>query len=96
VSDRKGTIWSVSIHVRNTVKGRRYDVRLRSGDGIQHSKTFATKREATESESRQVAALADGIFIALGPERRRWPTLQGDGSPQGRSGTRLGCGTARS
>jgi len=53
----------VSIHVRATAKGRRYDVKVRSADGLQHSKTFTTKRAATEYESRQTAALADGIFI---------------------------------
>jgi hypothetical protein len=64
VSYRSGTLGSVSIHVRSTAKGRRYDVKVRSADGTQHSKTFATRREATEYQSRQVAALADGIFIA--------------------------------
>ncbi|WP_262324589.1 hypothetical protein [Acidiferrimicrobium sp. IK] len=42
----------MSIHVRSTAKGRRYDVKLRSADGAQHSKTLATKKEATEYEAR--------------------------------------------
>jgi hypothetical protein len=54
----------MSVHVRETAKGRRYDVKVRSADGTQHSKTFPTKRDAVEYEARQVAALADGIFIA--------------------------------
>jgi integrase len=58
------TIGSVSIHVRDTAKGRRYDVKLRGQDGRQHSKTFATKRAATDWQARQLAALGDGHFIA--------------------------------
>jgi integrase len=54
----------VSIHVRSSAKGPRYDVKVRSADGLQHSKTFATKRAAVAYEARQRAALADGNFIA--------------------------------
>ena len=57
----------VAIHVRTTSKGRRYDVKLRSADGGQHSKTFATKKEATEYEGRQLTAMADGRWITPGP-----------------------------
>jgi len=47
----------MSIHVRETARGRRYDVKLRSAYGKQHSKTLATKRAATEYEARQLAAM---------------------------------------
>ena len=59
----RGTLGSVSIHVRATAKGPRYDVKVRSSDGKQHSKTFRTKREASAWESRQATAVADGAFI---------------------------------
>ncbi len=61
---RRGTLGAVSVHVRDTAKGRRYDVKVRSADGVQHSKTFATKRAAVDYEARQTAVLADGVFIA--------------------------------
>lgn len=35
------------------MKGRRYDVKVRAGDGVQHSKTFATKKAAQEYEARR-------------------------------------------
>lgn len=50
--------------MRTTAKGPRYDVKVRSVDGVQHSKTFATKRAATAWESRQLTAVADGTFIS--------------------------------
>lgn len=54
----------MSIHVRETAKGRRYDVKFRSADGRQHAKTFATKRAAVDYQARQSAAISDGVFVA--------------------------------
>ncbi len=54
----------VSIHVRETGKGRRYDVKLRDRDGVMHTKTFRTKREAVDYEADQRAQLSAGTFIA--------------------------------
>ncbi|HET9691730.1 MAG TPA: site-specific integrase [Acidimicrobiales bacterium] len=69
----------MSIHVRETSKGRRYDVKVRGADGRQHSKTFATKRAAVDYESRQRSAVNDGTFVApragamtVGELGRRW------------------------
>jgi hypothetical protein len=54
----------VSVHVRETGKGRRCDVKLRDRDGVMHTKTFRTKREAVDYEADQRAQLSAGTFIA--------------------------------
>jgi hypothetical protein len=86
----------VSVHVRDTAKGRRYDVKLRSAGGAQHSKTFATKRAAVEYEARQTAALADGLFIPPERERRVSPPWPNDGLASEPSGSRPELVTGRS
>ena len=54
----------MSIHVRETGKGRRYDVKLRDRGGVMHTKTFRTKREAVDFEADQRSQLSAGTFIA--------------------------------
>lgn len=54
----------MSIHVRETGKGRRYDVKLRDREGVMHTKTLRTKREAVDYEADQRAQLSAGTFIA--------------------------------
>ncbi len=65
------TLGAVSVHVRDTAKGRRYDVKVRSADGVQHSKTFATKRAAVDYEARQTTALTAGAKRQSTRERAR-------------------------
>lgn len=69
----------MSIQVRETVKGRRYDVKLRGPDGTQYSKTFRTRKDATKYEAQQVTALAGGVYVSpqagsttLGAVAERW------------------------
>jgi hypothetical protein len=54
---------TLSIHPRSTAKGKVYDVRLRVPDGLEVSRTFRTKREATEYEANQRAAKAKGAWV---------------------------------
>ena len=54
----------MSIQVRETVKGRRYDVKLRGPDGRQYSRTFRTREEAKKHEAKQITALAGGEFVS--------------------------------
>ncbi len=59
--------------MRETAGGRRYDVMVRDRDGVQHSKTFRTKREATDYQARAVAQLGDGVYI---PPRASATTIE--------------------
>jgi hypothetical protein len=58
--EERGTL---SIHARSTAKGKVYDVRLRGPDGRDVSRTFRTKREATEYEANQRTAKTRGAWI---------------------------------
>ena len=54
---------ALSIHSRNTSKGRVHEVRLRGPDGREVSRTFRTKREATEYEASQRTAKTRGAWV---------------------------------
>jgi integrase len=53
----------LSIHSRSTSKGRVHEVRLRGPDGREVSRTFRTKREATEYEASQRTAKTRGAWV---------------------------------
>ncbi len=53
----------MSIHPRNTSKGKVHEVRLRGPDGREVSRTFRTKREATEYEATQRTAKTRGAWV---------------------------------
>jgi integrase len=53
----------MSVHRRQTSRGTRYDVRLRSPDGSHLKRTFTTKREAERFEARHVADVSRGDWF---------------------------------
>jgi len=53
----------MSVRKRQTRRGNVYDVRLRSPDGRQLSKTFRTRKAADRFEAAQVADMARGTWI---------------------------------
>ena len=53
----------MSINVRQTAKGPRYDVRLRTPDGRQYKRSFRTRKEAETLEAREIADQSRGGWI---------------------------------
>lgn len=53
----------MSIHVRQTAKGPRYDVRLRTPVGRQYKRSFRTRKEAETFEAREIADQSRGGWI---------------------------------
>lgn len=53
----------MSIHVRKTAAGVRYDVRLRDPAGAMYKRTFRTKREAETFEARERADRSRGAWV---------------------------------
>ncbi len=53
----------MSIHPRKTAKGKVHEVRFRGPDGREVSRTFRTKREATEYEATQRTAKTRGAWV---------------------------------
>jgi len=53
----------MSIEVRQTRRGVRYDVRLRTPDGHQYKQSFRTRREAETYEAREVADRSRGSWV---------------------------------
>lgn len=53
----------MSIDVRRTAKGNRYDVRRRDADGRPYKRTFRTKREAETFEAREQADRSRGVWV---------------------------------
>lgn len=53
----------MSINVRQTAKGPRYDVRLRTPDGRQYKRSFRTRKEAETVEAREIADQSRGGWI---------------------------------
>ncbi len=53
----------MSVTPRNTKRGKVYEVRLRSPEGREVSRTFRTKREAQEFQAAQTTAGARGAWV---------------------------------
>lgn len=53
----------MSIGVRRTQQGMRYDVRLRDTDGHAYKRTFSTKREAEAFQARELADRSRGLWV---------------------------------
>lgn len=53
----------MSIHVRSTKSGRRYDVRLRDPGGRGYTRSFPTKKEAEQFEAREKADRSRGAWV---------------------------------
>jgi integrase len=53
----------MSIEARQTAKGVRYDVRLRTPDGRQYKRSFGTRREAETFQARELADRSRGGWV---------------------------------
>lgn len=53
----------MSIEVRQTAKGLRYDVRMRTPDGRPYKRTFRTRKEAETYEAREIADRSRGGWV---------------------------------
>ena len=53
----------MSIEARQTAKGVRYDVRLRTPDGRQYKRSFSTRKGAETFQARELADRSRGGWV---------------------------------